>query len=279
MHAALAGVQAALATRTVPVSAGGGGPRPRTVRAAAAADPDAALVLLSVPGAAVLGEALDGIDAGRHVMIFSDNVPIADEIVMKDAAAAAGVLVMGPDCGTAILGGVGLGFANVLRANGSGPTVGVVAASGTGAQQLSCLLDDAGVTVSQVLGVGGRDLSEQVGGRSAITALRLLDADPGTDHIALISKPPHPATAAAVQRVADSLQTPVTMVLLGAGRPDITAGTETLLAAIGVGIPDWPSWSPPGGPPSQAPQQPPAPDQSAGRCGGCSPAARWPTRR
>ena len=100
-------------------------------------------------------------------MIFSDNVPVADEIALKDAAAAAGVLVMGPDCGTAMIGGVGLGFANVLRGSGSGPRVGVVAASGTGAQQLTCLLDDAGVAVSHVLGVGGRDLSEAVGGRSA----------------------------------------------------------------------------------------------------------------
>ena len=124
-------------------------------------------MLLSVPGSAVLGEALDAIGAGRHVMIFSDNVPLADEIVLKDAAAAAGVLVMGPDCGTAIISGVGLGFANVLQDNGSAPRVGIVAASGTGAQQLTCLLDDAGVAVSHVLGVGGRDLSEAVGGRSA----------------------------------------------------------------------------------------------------------------
>jgi hypothetical protein len=160
--------------------------------------------------------------------------------------------VMGPDCGTAIVGGAGLGFSNVLRGNGSGPVVGVVAASGTGAQQLSCLLDDAGVAISHVLGVGGRDLSELVGGRSAITALRLLDTDPGTDHIVLISKPPHPATAAAVQLVADSLHTPVTMLLLGTGRPDITAGAESVLRAVDVQIPSWPSWSPtddsPGGP-------------------------------
>ena len=85
------------------------------MRAAAAAHPDAALVLLSVPGPAVLGEAMDAIEAGRHVMIFSDNVPVADEIAIKDAAAEAGVLVMGPDCGTALIAGVGYGFANVLR--------------------------------------------------------------------------------------------------------------------------------------------------------------------
>ncbi len=192
-----AGVGAVRARSSRPSGVAGVAPA-RTVRSAAAAHPDAPLVLLSVPGSAVLGEALDAIDAGRHVMIFSDNVPLADEIALKDAAAAAGVLVMGPDCGTAIISGVGLGFANVLQDNGSAPRVGIVAASGTGAQQLTCLLDDAGVAVSHVLGVGGRDLSEAVGGRSATAALRMLDADPSTDHIVLISKPPHPATAAAI---------------------------------------------------------------------------------
>ena len=128
------------------------------------------MVLLSLPGAAVLGEAMDAIDAGRHLMIFSDNVPVADEVAIKDAAAASGLLVMGPDCGTAIISGIGFGFANVLRGNDSGPRVGVVAASGTGAQQLTCLLDDAGVAVSQVLGLGGRDLSR--GGRRAKRARR-----------------------------------------------------------------------------------------------------------
>ena len=76
----------------------------------------------------------------------------------------------------------------------------MVAASGTGAQHLTCLLDDAGMAVSHVLGVGGRDLSAAVGGRSAITALRMLDADPGTDHIVLISKPPDPRDRRRPQR-------------------------------------------------------------------------------
>ena len=94
------------------------------MRSAAAHGPDAAVVLLSVPGSSVIGEALDAIAAGRHVMIFSDNVPVEQEVALKTAAEAAGVLVMGPDCGTAIIGGVGLGFANTLRDNDSGPRVG-----------------------------------------------------------------------------------------------------------------------------------------------------------
>jgi FdrA protein len=224
---------------------------PRTVRTALAGTPDASLVLLSVPGTAVIGEALDAIASRRHVMIFSDNVPLAHEVALKNAAAREGVLVMGPDCGTAIVGGVGLGFANVLggphrpvAAGGPVPTVGVIAASGTGAQQLTCLLDEAGAPISAVLGLGGRDLSAEVGGRSALTALAMLDADPSTDHIVLISKPPHPATAERVLAAARAASTPVTAVLLGVGQPDLTSAAESVLAAIGIAAPAWPRWQP-----------------------------------
>jgi len=250
VEAGLAAIERALtAASTGARSAGGFGdpPPPRTVRSAARAAPDAAVVLLSVPGSTVLGEAMDAIEAGRHVMIFSDNVPIEHEIVLKEAAAAAGVLVMGPDCGTAVIGGVGLGFANVLShtaAPTDAPVVGVIAASGTGAQQLTSLLDEAGVAISQVIGLGGRDLSERVGGRSALAALRLLDDDPNTGHIVVVSKPPHPATGRQVTAAAADISTPVTVVLLGAGRPDITSAAEAVLDAIGVPVPPWPRWLP-----------------------------------
>ena len=220
----------------------GGAPAYRSVRAAAGAAPDAALVLISVPGPYVLGEAMDAVAAGRHVMIFSDNVPVEHEVALKRAAADRGVLVMGPDCGTAMVGGVGLGFANVLStAPTGGPVIGIAAASGTGAQQLTCLLDDAGVGVSAVLGLGGRDLSAAVGGRSAITALSMLDDDPGTDHIVLISKPADPATAEVVLAAAATAGTPFTSMVLG-GSGDITAGVEQLLGAIGVPVPQWKRW-------------------------------------
>ena len=107
-----------------------------------------------MPGQHAVTETFDAIQSGLSVMLFSDNVPVEDEIRLKDAAAQADVLVMGPDCGTALVGGVGLGFCNVV-APGS---VGLVAASGTGAQQVMCLLDAAGVGLSHCLGVGGRDL-------------------------------------------------------------------------------------------------------------------------
>src|SRR3954470_2026913 len=147
-----------------------------------------ALAIISVPGPYAVAEAADAIAAGRSVLVFSDGVPVEHEVALKHAAHDAGVLVMGPDCGTAIVSGVALGFANVVR---PGP-VGLVAASGTGAQQISSLLDMAGVGVSHVLGVGGRDLSEAVGGLATLDALAAVDADPRTERVTLVSNPPAP---------------------------------------------------------------------------------------
>jgi len=220
-------VEAAL-SRPAPSSGFGDPPPPVTVRAAAARA-GATVAMVSTPGRHAFADAVDAIDSGLHVMVFSDNVPVAQEVRLKEYADAAGVLVMGPDCGTAVIGGVGLGFANVVR---PGP-VGVVAASGTGAQHLMCLLDGVDVGVSHCLGVGGRDLSAEVGGRSTLRALDLLDEDPATSLIVVLSKPPDPSVAAAVERHASSLSTPVLFGLLGEGHPDLTATAAAVTAAVG----------------------------------------------
>jgi FdrA protein len=143
---------------------------------------------------------------------------------------------MGPDCGTAVVGGVGLGFANVTD---PGP-VGLAAASGTGAQQLLALLDHAGVGVTSALGVGGRDLSAEVGGLSTREALRRLDGDPDVELIVLVSKPPAPEVSEAVRSFAAGLSTPVELALLGAGEPDLTTSAEALLRRLGHEVPSWP---------------------------------------
>ncbi|MEW1839747.1 FdrA family protein [Nonomuraea angiospora] len=207
---------------------------PLTTRSAAGTPAD--LVLVSTPGEHAFAEALDAVQAGLPVMIFSDGVPVAQERRLKELAEAADVLVMGPDCGTAVIGGVGLGFANVLS---PGP-VGVVAASGTGAQQVTSLLDWAGTGVSHVLGVGGRDLSAEVGGLSTLRALRMLDEDPATELIVLISKPPSPEVAQTVREAVGRLRTPVVPALLP--EPDLTEATERALRALGRPVPEWPSW-------------------------------------
>jgi FdrA protein len=145
---------------------------------------------------------------------------------------------MGPDCGTAVVGGVGLGFANTCS---PGP-VGLVAASGTGCQQLMCLLEHAGVGVGTALGVGGRDLSAEVGGRSTTEALRRLDADPDVELVVVVSQPPADEVAATVRECAERLDTPVELALLGPGQPDLTAAAERALTALGRDVPDWPVW-------------------------------------
>lgn len=195
-----------------------------------------ALALISVPGANAFVEAMDAVDAGNDVMVFSDNVPLEQEIALKRAAAERGVLVMGPDCGTAVVGGLGLGFANTVS---PGP-VGIVAASGTGCQQLLALLDRAGVGVTSALGVGGRDLSAEVRGLATREALRRLDEDPAVELIVLVSKPPADDVAAEIEAYAGSLSTPVEHALLGAGRPDLTAAAESVLRRLGREVPAWP---------------------------------------
>jgi FdrA protein len=207
----------------------------RTTATALRSDPGA-LVLVSTPGASATVEAMDALDAGADVMLFSDNVPVEQEVALKRVAADRGLLVMGPDCGTAVVGGLGLGFANVVQ---PGP-VGIVAASGTGCQQLLALLDHAGVGVTSALGVGGRDLSAQVGGLATREALRRLDVDESVELIVLVSKPPAPEVAAEIESYVASLGTPVELALLGPGRPDLTAATEAVLRRLGRDVPTWP---------------------------------------
>jgi FdrA protein len=213
---------------------------PRSVESAAIRAPGAGVVVVSVPGPHAYVEAVAALRAGRHVMIFSDGVGVAAEVALKREATALGRLVMGPDCGTAILDGVGLGFANVAV---PGP-VGLVAASGTGAQQLCCLLDGAGIGVRHVLGVGGRDLSSAVGGVSALAALAALDDDPAVGVIGVVSKPPDPAAAAAVMAASSGCRTPVVLALVGPGRPTLTDAAAEIAGVLGAPFaePRW--WRP-----------------------------------
>ena len=115
---------------------------------------------ISTPGRYAAAEALKALRLGLNVFLFSDNVPLEEEIALKREAHERGLIVMGPDCGTAIVDGVPLGFANAVRAG----DIGLVAASGTGLQQVTCLIDGWGAGVSQVIGVGGHDLGAAVGG-------------------------------------------------------------------------------------------------------------------
>src|SRR5712692_906807 len=185
---------------------------PRSLRSAHRADPEANLALVSVPGPYAAGEARQALADGLHVFLFSDNVSIEDEIDLKRIAQGKQLLVMGPDCGTAILNGVGLGFANVVRRG----RIGLIGASGTGIQEVTSLLHEAGEGISHAIGTGGRDLSAQVGGSTTLQALELLRDDPATEVIVIVSKTSEPAVGERVLCAAAETGKPVVACLLGA---------------------------------------------------------------
>ena len=199
---------------------------PATIAEAMADDPAANLALISTPGPYATAEALKALKRGLHVFLFSNNVSVADEIELKRLAVRKGLLVMGPDCGTAILDGVPLGFANVVR---RGP-IGLVAASGTGLQQVVCLIDRLGEGVSQAIGVGGRDLDERIGGLMMLAGLERLAHDPDTTVIVLISKPPSPVVSRRVLERARAAKKPVVVCFLG-GDPAVIAAAGAMPAA------------------------------------------------
>jgi FdrA protein len=194
---------------------------PRTIKAAAASLPGANLAFISVPGEFAAYEAHKALRAGLNVHIFSDNVPIEDEIRLKELGRRLGLLVMGPDCGTAIIGCVPLGFANAVA---SGP-IGIVGASGTGIQQVTVLIDRYGSGISNAIGLGGRDLSDRVGGISALMALDALEEDPSTQVIVVISKPPESSTGKKILERIRVCKKPVVVAFLG-GDPTIVRGID-----------------------------------------------------
>lgn len=198
---------------------------PRTLESARRQLPDANLALISVPGAFAAAEARKALSLGLHVMLFSDNVAVEDEVALKQLAVKKGLLLMGPDCGTAILNGVPLGFANTVPRG----RVGFVAASGTGLQQVTCLLAARGEGVSQAIGVGGRDMTEKVGGLMTLQALDALGADPATELVIVLGKPPAPAIRVRVEAGLRALKKPCVIALLGR---EVKAGQDGALTTV-----------------------------------------------
>jgi FdrA protein len=192
--AALQHAEALLLRKRVPPGGESTASPPRSIRSAHRLAPDARLAVISVPGPFAAGEAQQALADGVHVFLFSDNVPLEAEVALKRAARQRDLLVMGPDCGTAILQGVGLGFANVVNRG----AIGVVGASGTGIQEVTSLVHQLGGGISHAIGTGSRDMHADVGGVTTLQALELLRDDPRTETIVLISKPSDPQVAAEV---------------------------------------------------------------------------------
>jgi FdrA protein len=190
--------------------------------------PEANLVMISVAGRYAAHEAMKVLEKDMHVMLFSDNVPLEQEIELKRYACEHDLLVMGPDCGTAIINGVPLAFANrVNRGN-----IGIIAAAGTGLQEVSCLISNAGAGVSQAIGTGGRDVKQEVGGLMFLQALRLLAADEATRVILLVSKPPHESVLAKIISEVKSIHKPVIAVFLGADKEVVCKGGMIAAATL-----------------------------------------------
>jgi len=181
------------------------------LREALTQKPDANLVVISVPGEYAAHEAQKSLEAGKNVFLFSDNVSVEDEVALKRFAGEHGLLVMGPDCGTSILGGVGIGFANVVRKG----NIGVIAAAGTGLQEFTSMVHNAGYGISHAIGTGGRDLSEPVGGITTLTALDALENDPRTEVIVILSKPPAAKTLSKLIERFKSRKKPIIGCFLG----------------------------------------------------------------
>ncbi len=242
-EAALAQALRLLTAPQKPAEAGPGGEgalRPRSLRSAVQAAPGANVAVVSVAGRYAADEAWEALRRGLHVLLFSDHVSLEDEVALKRYAAERGLLLMGPGAGTAILNGVALGFANVPP---RGP-VGLVAAAGTGLQEVSTLLARRGVGLSQGLGVGGRDLSAEVGGLMMLQGLQALQADPATSVIGLISKPPAPEVAARILAQAGASPKPTVVCFLGLSDPaslgalpeNVTLAPTLLACAVFAGL-------------------------------------------
>lgn len=190
---------------------------PPTLDSAINNDPDANIVIISLPGEYAAEEAKKALNNGLNVMLFSDNVSIKDEKELKELAKSKELLMMGPDCGTAIINNVPLAFANVVNKG----SIGVVGASGTGTQEITVLIDRLGEGVSQVIGTGGRDLKEEIGGTMMLMGIDALINDPQTEVIVLVSKPPAESVAEKVLKVVKDSPKPVVVNFLGGDREQV----------------------------------------------------------
>lgn len=226
--AALAAAAEQLTASPAATETSGVQPASRTLEATLARERDVNLALISIPGAYAPIEAEEALRAGRHVMLFSDNVPVEEEVRLKHLARDEGLLLMGPDCGTAIVNGVGIGFANVVR---RGP-IGVIGASGTGTQQVTCLIDRLGSGITHAIGTGGRDLRPEVGGLTMQAAIAALGADEETRAIVLVSKPPGEEVARRVLEAAAATGKPVVAVFLGGESNGQTPAGVTLARTL-----------------------------------------------
>ena len=228
-QSALAAVDGLL-KKAVNTTATGGESRSPNLAGALRSVPGANLALISIAGRYAGDEAMRALESGLHVMLFSDNVPLEKEIALKKFARKRGLLVMGPDCGTAIINGVPLAFANAVNRG----NIGIVAAAGTGLQEVSCIISNAGAGISQAIGTGGRDVKKEVGGIMFLEALKALAKDQQTRVILLVSKPPHKDVLRRINKLAKTIHKPIVTSFVGASTQEACSSTLEEAALIAV---------------------------------------------
>lgn len=192
--------------------------------------PEANIALISVPGAFAAAEARKALDAGLHVFMFSDNVTLEEEVALKSLAVEKGLLMMGPDCGTAMVAGVPLGFMNVIRRG----KIGIVGASGTGLQEVACLIDRMGEGITHALGTGGRDLNTKVQARTARLAVQALINDAASEVLVVISKPPAKEVEELLIGDLRKAGKPVVVMFLGSERTGVDGNITFTNSLIGA---------------------------------------------
>jgi FdrA protein len=200
---------------------------PRSLESALDKAPDSNMAFISLPGPYVRREGEKALLRDLNLFIFSDNVSVEDELALKKLGRERGLMVMGPDCGTAIIDGIAVGFANVVRRG----FIGIVAAAGTGLQEVACLIDREGAGVSQAIGTGGRDLSQKVGGITMLEGIKRLNDDPASRVICLISKPPDPEVAQNILAAVEKCSKPVVVNFLGS-KPDSGPGNAYFCSTL-----------------------------------------------
>ncbi len=198
----------------------------RSIRGAINGFPDSNLAVISVPGEYAARDTHLALMNNLNVLLFSDNVSIEDELRLKNEAHKKGLLLMGPDCGTAMIKNIGLGFANVVN---PGP-IGIIAASGTGTQEVMTLCHHLEMGVTHAIGTGSRDIKDVIGGITMIDGLHALERDPSTELIILVSKPPEEKTMTKIISEISKCKKPVIINFLGrtAGYFDVSEKTVTV---------------------------------------------------
>lgn len=203
--------------------------KPKSVETAVKMQPGSNVLAISIPGRYAKAMAMEGLRNGLHIMLFSDNVTLEEEKALKTYAQSKDLLVMGPDCGTAILNGVPLCFANTVRRG----KIGIVAASGTGAQEVMTLIHKNGGGVTQVIGTGGRDLKEEIGGITMLQGLKALGADEATELIVVVSKPPaKPVADRVISFIREEIKKPVVINFLGGDYHDLSDRQISFVATL-----------------------------------------------